>query len=207
MGAPDDTVDLLQGWYRGDKTALDKLVADNVEWMRAFVRQRLTPKMRQRFDSLDFVQDGAVQLLKNAPRYAPENRAQFRAFVAEVLLNVVRGHHDALTAQKRNAAREQALPSQGLSRLDLGGRAPTMPDAAAERAEVRSWVQLALEMLEPEERELLRLRQYEELPFEEIAAHLGLESADATRMRFNRLMPKLALLVKQLQDSVRIESA
>lgn len=207
MDAADETVELLQGWYRGDRAALEKLLADNLEWMRAFVRQRLTPQMRQKYDSLDFVQDGALQLLKNAPRYAPENRAQFRAFVAEVLLNVVRGHHDALTAQKRNAAREQALPSTGLSRMDLGGRAPTLPDAAAERAEVRSWLQLALELLEPVDRELVKLRQYDELPFEEVAARLGLDSADAARMRFNRVMPKLAVLVKQLQDSVRIAGA
>jgi RNA polymerase sigma factor (sigma-70 family) len=203
-GVSDDTIELLQGWYAGDRKALEKLVADNLEWMRAYVRQRMTPQMRQRFDSIDFVQDGALQLVKNAPKYAPANRAQFRAFVAEVLLNVVRGHHDALTAQKRNAAREEALPSQGVSRLEFGDRSPTMPPEAAERAEVRTWVQLALEMLDPTDRELVRLRQHEELEFDVIAARLSLGSADAARMRFNRALPKLAVTVKQLQSAVKI---
>lgn len=207
MGEHDDTIELLRGWYAGDKRALEKLVADNLDWMQAYVRRRMTPRMRQRFDSIDFVQDGALQLVKNAPRFAPANRAQFRAFVAEVLLNVVRGHYDVLTAEKRNAAREEALPSQGLSRLDFGEGSPTRPDAAAERAEARSWVQLALELLDPTDRELLRLRQFEELEFDAIATHLSLDSADAARMRFNRALPKLAVLVKQLQSSVKLRSA
>src|SRR5687767_11015957 len=96
--AGDNTVELLQRWYGGDPRALDQLLADNLEWMRRNLRRRVPRELRARFETLDLVQDGALQLLKNGPRFAPENQAQFRALLAKVLLYVVRDRLDQIHA-------------------------------------------------------------------------------------------------------------
>ena len=203
--SPDNTVDLLQRWYEGDKVALDRLLAENLEWMRAYLRKHAPVELRSRFDSVDLVQDGALQLLKNGPRFAPENRAQFRALLAKVLLNVVCDRLDQIHAAKRNAQGEQPLPSQGVSRVVDRDRAPTQPDEAASREEKRAWVRLALDLVKPEERDVIKLRELEELSFEEIAQRLGLASEDAARMRFNRAISSLALCIQKVRSAVRMD--
>ncbi|MBL8755170.1 MAG: hypothetical protein JNK15_17835, partial [Planctomycetes bacterium] len=60
------------------------------------------------------------------------------------------------------------------------------------------WVRLALELLEPEDREIVRLRDYDQLSFGAIAAQLGL-TEDAARMRHKRAMPKLARTLESLR--------
>jgi len=203
--ASDDTVDLLQRWYDGDKQALDRLLAENLEWMRRYLHRKAPPELRARFESLDLVQDGALQLLKHGPRFAPENRAQFRGLLAKVLLFVVRDRLDQLHAAKRNAAGERPLPTEGISRIDNRDRAPTTPDAAASREEKRAWVHLGLELVRPEEREVIQLRQFEELPFDEIARRLGLLSEDAARMRFNRALASLTMSIQKVRSAVHVD--
>ena len=65
----------------------------------------------------------------------------------------------------------------------------------------------ALDRLEPEERDLIRLRQSEGLAFEEIAARLAIASPDAARMRFNRAVKRLSELLLATRDPVIDETA
>jgi len=202
--AADNTVELLQRWYGGDPRALEPLLADNLEWMRRDLRRRVPRELRAQFETLDLVHDGVVQLLKNGPRFAPESRNQFRAWLSKVLLYAVRDRLDQMHAAKRNAA-AQRLPSEGISRVEARERTPTTPELAVHRKEKRAWVRLAMELLQPDERELIDLRQYQELPFDEIARRLGLASEDAARMRFNRALASLTLCMQRARSAVRID--
>ncbi|MBK7874802.1 MAG: sigma-70 family RNA polymerase sigma factor [Planctomycetes bacterium] len=189
----------MQRWYAGDAGALERLVADNLDWMREHVRRHMPAELRPKCDSTDFVHDGVVKLLRFGPRYAPASRAQFRAFVAEVLVNVVRSQRGAWSAARRDLAREQALPDHP-DDAPADARVSGQPDRAAERAELRSWLELALELLPPLDRRLVELRLHDERTFVEIAAELGLDSADAARKRLQRVLPELAVLVKRLES-------
>jgi RNA polymerase sigma-70 factor, ECF subfamily len=206
MTEPKDcTVDQLRRWYGGDKQALDQLLGENLEWMRRYLRRRAPPELRERFDSVDLVQDGVLQLLKHGPQFAPENRAQFRGLLAKVLLYAMRDRLDQIRTAKRSSGREQPLPSVGISRIVARDRTPTTPDSALKRGEQREWVRLALELVQPEERKILELRQFDELSFAEIASQLGLASEDAARMRFNRALASLTLCIQKLRTAVRVE--
>lgn len=100
--------------------------------------------------------------------------------------------------ERRNHAREQAIPSDTLLNLGDSDQMPTRPDKKVEKAEFRNWVQLAIEFLSDEERAVVRLRQFEEKSFDEIGAELGITS-DAARMRFNRALPRLAEKISALR--------
>jgi DNA-directed RNA polymerase specialized sigma24 family protein len=52
--------------------------------------------------------------------------------------------------------------------------------------------------MEPADRQIIVLRQWDELEFSEIAARMG-GSPDGARMRFQRALPKLALRIQRLQ--------
>jgi RNA polymerase sigma factor (sigma-70 family) len=113
---------------------------------------------------------------------------------------LAQAHH--ATAGKRDVRRETPAWGQGESGsvllLDAKSASITQPGAAAERNETRDWVRLALELLEPDDRNVILWREYEEASFAEVAARLGV-AEDAARMRFARALPKLAKKLKVLR--------
>lgn len=197
----DETVELLNRWYGGDRQALDLLLRENLDWMRGYVRRELTPDLRTRFDSMDMVQDGVLRLLRYGPRFAPRGREQFRALLSKILVTAFRDAIDRHQAECRDHRRDAPIPSHE-SRLDALARTISGPDAIAERGELADWIHIAMELLEPNDREVLRLKRFEELSFEQIAQQMRLPSADAARMRFHRALPKLAETVKRLQRAI-----
>jgi RNA polymerase sigma-70 factor (ECF subfamily) len=99
----------------------------------------------------ELVQDVFLAILQNRVRYEP--RAPFRAYLFGIAWN-------ALLAEKRTSARAQENPIATDVADSRGG-----PDASL-------WVRRALASLPNEQRELVMLREYEGLTYEEIAALL-----------------------------------
>ncbi|HEX5052392.1 MAG TPA: sigma-70 family RNA polymerase sigma factor [Planctomycetota bacterium] len=198
MEEAHDTRLLLQRWHAGDRAAIDVLVARDLPWIRAYVHARLGPLLRARGETMDYVQSAIIGVLQYAPRFVTDDRRRFRALVARILENHLRDAHDHHAAACRAPAREQPLPSDSVLDLDLPQRSTAQPGSVAERNEQEAWVRLALELLEPEDRQVLLLRQWQELEFAAIGARMGL-SEDASRMRFQRALPKLAHKLEQLR--------
>ena len=89
------------------------------------------------------------------------------------------------------------LPRDSVLHLDAAGRTVTRPSQHAERAENEQWIRLALELLSPDDRRVIVLRQWEELSFGDIGVQLGIGESGA-RMRYFRALPKLASAVEEL---------
>ena len=107
-------------------------------------------------------------------------------------------------------SKERPLPSDTVVNLDNPRASVTRPSQNATRHEGEAYVRLALELLHPEDRKVILLRQWEEKSFPEIGEELGVTEASA-RMRFNRALPKLGHKVAELRaaqggDSTATES-
>ena len=202
MRPGDDTADLLERWYDGDRAALGKLLRDDAEWMLRQIRQKLTPRLRAKLDSADVIQDCVVKLLQHGPRFVPANRAQFRSLVGQVLLNLVRDQARHHNAERRDLGREERMAS-AVSGIQDARRSITGPSTAAHRNEVRDWLHLGLELLGTDDRRIITMRHFEERSFDEIAREMGLSSPDVARMRFNRALPRLAKNLEQLENVAR----
>jgi RNA polymerase sigma-70 factor (ECF subfamily) len=199
MAERTDTVELLRLWHGGDEKALDSLLQRELPWVRDQVHRRLGPLLRRRGETQDFVQDAMVEVLRYGPRFVLSDSGQLRALIARIVENVLRDEHERQTAKKRDVGREQPLPSDSVIDLDAGARAATTPSQAAAGNEWQSLIRLALEFLAPQDREILLLRQWQELPFETIAMRLSI-SPKAAHMRFTRALPRLVATVKRLKD-------
>jgi RNA polymerase sigma-70 factor (ECF subfamily) len=197
---PEDgrTVVLLQRWHRGDRLALDEILTRDLPWIRERVRARLGGALRGRGDTVDFTQEALVELLQYGPRFEIANRQHFRSLLATIIENVLRGKHAWFHAQRRQMAREVPLASDTVIRLDPPANA-TSPSLAAARDEETALLRLAFELMSPEDREVLLLRQSEQLSFAEIGECLGV-TEDAARMRFNRTLPVLAKKMRLLRS-------
>ncbi|HTF90189.1 MAG TPA: RNA polymerase sigma factor [Planctomycetota bacterium] len=193
-----ETTMLLRRWNGGDEDALQELLHLHLPWIQAHVKKRLGGLVRAKEETVDVVQDSLVEFLRYGPRFQVSNEAHLRFLLGRIAENVLRDRHDFFTRRRRQVARERPLPEETVLELDAGSRDSIQPDRALEKKQWQAWVRLALELMDPEEREVIVLRQWDELEFAEIASRIG-GSADAVRMRFQRALPKLAQKIQQLQ--------
>jgi RNA polymerase sigma-70 factor, ECF subfamily len=191
-----ETMRLLSLWHAGDVAARDQLIERELPWIRQHVRQRLGPMLRARAETQDYVQEALLRVLDYGPRFVTNDRSRFRAMIVRVIENHLRDLVDWHAAGKRAVARERPLPSDSVIDLD-SGKAITRPSEHAASNEQRAWLHLAMELLDPDDRRIILLRQWQELEFGEIAEMLGI-AEDAARMRFRRALPRLGSKMEQL---------
>ena len=196
----DETRELLVRWHGGDAEAMAELVEQERPFVERQVKSRLGNLLRRSVDTQDIVQETMLHALRNAPRFLVSDRNQFRGLLARMVENRLRSSAAHQQRQKRDQRRELPIAPAGdgeLLDLDQPGSA-TDPGDAASRDDVRSWVRLALELLDADDREVLVLRDYQALSFEQIAAETG-ETPDTVRMRHHRALPKLARALARLR--------
>ena len=154
--------------------------------------------MRAKEETQDVVQEALVEFLRYGPKFKVSNEAHLRFLLARIAENVLRDRHDFYTRRRRQVAREQPIPEDTVLELDGGTRDSLQPDVAMDKRQWQAWVRLALELLDPEEREVIVLRQWDDLEFAAIAERIG-TTPDAARMRFQRALPNLARRIQELQ--------
>src|SRR5688572_1395305 len=176
---------LLDRLHAGDAAALPALIERHLAFVRACVQQRLGDELRGHAETQDIVQDALVDVLRDGPRFRLADEEAFRRLLAHVVENTIRDRYRYLNRERRAAHRERALAGDSVLDLDLGVRTVTRPSQHAAASEEHEWVRLAIEFLEPHDREVLWLREWEGLTFVEIGQRLGI-GEEAARKRFDR---------------------
>jgi RNA polymerase sigma-70 factor (ECF subfamily) len=179
--------------------ALDSIVNRHLAWLTERVEQELGPKLRAKTDVADVVQQALLEFVKYAPRLVVRSDAELRALLLRIVRNVLADQDDFFAARCRAIARERPLASDSVVALDPPRDLVSSPSHAVQRDEETAWVRLALSLLEPEERKLLVMREWEQVPFAEIGATLGIGEA-AARMRHHRAVLRLSSVVVRLKS-------
>ena len=190
MSRDDQTGLLLRQFHTGDQSALSELVERDLPWVQQRVRNRLGSRLRVKAESGDIVQEAMLEALRYAPRFVVESQQKFRALMARIVENVLRDQHDFFTARRRAMSQEQQVNTDHALELIPGG-ATAAPSEVASKNEEQQWVRLALEFLDPEDRAIITMRQWDGLSYAEIGTRLNI-AGNAARMRFNRALPRLA---------------
>jgi len=198
MAEPDSITRNVLLLHAGDDAALQQLIADHLPWIEARVRKRLSPAVRQEGDTHDFVHEALIEVLRDGPRFAVENPAAFRGLLARIVENTLIDRQRYMHREQRDRRRQCALPTDSVLLLDGQAKSVTAPSAHAERGEQQAWLRLALELLDPDDREAIRLRDWEELSFAVAGERLGI-SEEAARKRYHRALPRLAQKLELLR--------
>ena len=161
--------ELMLAFQGGSGEAFAELFQRYRQRIYGFFRRRLEHPSRAE----ELAQETFVAVLKAVERYEP--RALFRTYLYGIALNL-------LLAERRKSGREIAVedPPEPVSVPD--------PEAVV-------WVRDALERLESTEREILLLREYEQLSYEEIASLLRLQLNTVRSRLFRARMALRDLLV------------
>ncbi|MCR9247471.1 MAG: RNA polymerase sigma factor [bacterium] len=185
--------------HSGDYEAMQALLAEHLPWIEQHVRRKLSKLLRRDGETQDFVQEAVLEVLREGPKFALENRDGFRSLLARIVENNLRDRYRHLFRECRDIRRQRAIPSDSVLVLDDAVRRVTEPPANAERGEREAWMNLAVEMLAPGDREVVRLRVWEGQQFAEIGRTLGL-GEDAARKRYGRALPRLARKLEMLRE-------
>ena len=161
----------------GSREAFETLFERHRDAVWRFFRRRIPEVERAE----DLAQDVFVALLGNAARYEP--RSSFRSYLFGIAFNV-------LLAERRKANRRSTDPLD-----DLPGTAVD-PDAAL-------WVWRALAALDADAREMVMLREYEQLTYREIADLLRMP-LNTVRSRLFRARMDLKAALLQPRDVPRL---
>jgi RNA polymerase sigma-70 factor (ECF subfamily) len=187
-----ETCDLLQKAGAGDRKAVDRLLARHRPDLRRFIELRLDAAIRARVDPSDVVQETQLEAFRRLPDFLERRPMPFRLWLRktayERLLKVQRHHRQAA---QRSVEREVAWPehSSVLLAQRLLGSGPSPSQRLAQREIVRR-VRQALAKLSQVDREILLMRQVEELSYQEVAWLLEIEPA-AARQRYGRALLRL----------------
>ncbi len=140
---------LMLEFQQGARDTFEELFRRYREPIYRFFRRRLTGVARAE----ELAQETFLAVLRGRARYEP--RALFRTYLYGIALNL-------LAAERRKAGREVA--EAFLKEAEVAER------AVAGDPDTGLWVRRAVAQLDAEQREVLLLREYEQLSYAEIAA-------------------------------------
>ena len=143
---------LMLAFSKGSAESFDELFLRYKQPIYGFFRRRTSDPHHAE----ELSQETFLVLLRAASRYQP--RALFRTYLYAIAFKILRAHRRKTTF-----------------RATFFGRPSTIPDPARQDAtESGLWVRRAVEKLEPMDREVLLLREFEQLSYAEIADLLQL---------------------------------
>lgn len=191
------TVRLLDRIAEGDGQALEELLVRYQPDLMSFVECHLDPRLRARFGESDVVQEAQMEVVRRMDDFLRRRPMPFHLWARKTayqrLLNLKRDH-------RRRARRsiDRELPQADRSALQLVRSIlcpKPSPSALLHAQEAAEQIGRAVAQLGEGDRDLLLMRQVEELPYEEIAALLDIEPG-AARKRYGRALLRLQAILK-----------
>ena len=193
----DSNLALLQSAAREDANAVNELLQRHTEWLWGYVRKHMGSGVRRFETSADLVQDTLRKLLEQGPHFLPRDDGEFRRLVAKIVLNRIIDLHR--WGRHPGRAVNQAEEEHTVTQIGPLERSDQSPSRVLERNEEEARARLALELCDPDDAYILKLRFWDELSFEEIASRLEIQ-ANAARMRANRARLKLGAMIRRLES-------
>ena len=175
----------------GDKEAANRLWERYYEKLIPAVRIRLGQKLRGKMETMDVVQSVFCEAVRSADQREFESEGHFRAWLNQLVENRIRKEARYFGRQKRdmqkeevflNTKREERRPDRTLS---------PRPVSIVEHFDELARMELALEHVPSDVREILVMRYFEELTYAEIGERIE-KSEEATRKIVNRAVQMLA---------------
>lgn len=191
----EDTLSLLAAFRQGEAT-LDLLFARHRSVLREQIRLRMDVRLQKRVELSDIVQETEIEAYRRIHDFLTRRPMPFHLWLRktayERMLMLRRRH---VAAAVRSVNRELPLPdasSVALAENFIASAAS--PSEALNAQELAARVRQAVAMLSESDREIIIMRTYEGLSYDEIACILEIEAATA-RKRHGRALIRLHRLL------------
>jgi len=183
----------------GQQAALDELLKAHRNYLRVLAASCLHREMQGKADPSDVVQETLLKVHENFHHFRGTTELEWMAWLRKILVNHLTDFQKGLRRERRNVNREQSLGSlvdrSSAMLRNLGPAPGPSPSQEAQRREAAALVADAIAELEPEDRDLVILRNLHELDWNAVGERTG-RSPDAARMRWARAMQRVGGLLK-----------
>lgn len=180
---------------------IDEMFAEHRERLLRMIELRLQPELRSRVDANDVLQEAFIEAYRqlrtgiSAPKVS--SLVWLRLIVNQQLVTFYRRY---CQTQKRNVGREISISAPRMqadptsTSIFLVGKL-TSPSLAARRAELTLKLRECLEKLDPDDREILSLRHFEQLSNRETAEELNV-APNVASVRYLRALKKFRVVLQ-----------
>jgi RNA polymerase sigma-70 factor (ECF subfamily) len=189
---------LLEQVRAGDRQAFEQLLTQHRPYLRQLVELRLDPQLRSRIDPSDVVQEAQIEAVRRLDAYLEHAPLPFRLWLRQLAYDrLLMMHRRHVKAARRAVGQEVALPER--SSLLLAQQflaAGSTPSQKLAQQELARRVREAVTQLPDADREVLLMRTFEGLSFEEVAYLLEIDPA-AARKRHGRALLRLHQILSE----------
>ena len=183
----------------GDDTAFAELFGHFRAHLKQFIELRLDQRVRRRVDPSDVLQETQMEVHRRLPDFLKREPMPLKVWLRRTAHEqLIRAHEKHLKADRRSVRREAQLANR--SSVMLAKRFAATDPPPGQRMLDEERVQIVAQAIDglPElDREILIMRNVEDLNFNEIAVSLDIEPA-AARKRFGRALLRLQKQLRAL---------
>jgi RNA polymerase sigma-70 factor (ECF subfamily) len=184
----------------GEGDALSTLLSTYQNYLRVLAATCLDREVRGKADPSDIVQEALLKAHEHFHEFRGTTEQEWLAWVRRILVNTLAELHRKYSLPGRRVRRERPIESlMERSSLALRNLLPApgpSPSQEAQRRELGVVLADALSALDPADREVVILRNLQELEWAEIAARME-RSPGAVRMLWSRALQRIAPLLKE----------
>jgi RNA polymerase sigma-70 factor (ECF subfamily) len=201
-----ETQRLLERVRAGEAEAFSQLFARYRGYLRQIISMQMDPILHARIDASDVVQETQCEAARRMPDFLDREPMPFRVWLRKMaherLLSIRRRH---VGTQRRAAQREVALPDQ--TSLQIAGQflgSGSTPSQQLGRRELARRVRRAVAELPRADREILLMRYFEGLSYEDVGYVLDIDPTTAMKrqgravLRLHKVLREAGLTESQL---------
>lgn len=187
--SPNDEFELIKRSQTGDTAAFNEIVTRYRQRAFAMIYQMV----RNEEDAWDLTQDGFFKAWKNLGNF--RGQSQFFTWLYRILMNVTIDW----TRRRQAKGETEFDDAVALSEIEPASsttpRGEMAPAARLNDKEIRARIDAAIQRLSPEHREVIVLREIEDLDYQDIADRIGIP--------LGSVMSRLFYARKKLQSMLR----
>ena len=193
---PGDISGLLISAKQGCLYSTNQLLHQYRGYLCSLSHNHLDRRLRRKHDNSDVAQRTLVRASEMLSTFRGANRHEFRAWLRRILINEVHYIRRWFGRHRRNSTREQALETVDSLSSGLAETRDLTPQAAVSREEDIMLVRKSLATLPPLDQTVIRLRNWEQLPYSAIAQRLN-KSEAAVKKIWQRAVQKLSKIIRR----------
>ena len=194
-----ETRALLERLGNGEAEAGDQLLCQHRDELWRLIELRLDRRLRRRVDPSDVVQEALFEALRRLPEYLRRCPMPFWLWLRKIAHErLIMAHRRHAVAGCRSIGRNIALPTRSSAVLgqQLLARGSS-PSEGLRRQELADRVRRVVAELSEADREMVLMRNFEQLTNQQAAAVLGIDPATASQ-RYGRALIRLRAILAGL---------
>lgn len=188
-----ETINLVEAAQKGDRQAEEDLFRRYLPRVRQIVSLRLGYRLRDFAAFEDHVQEALLKAFQNLDQFEHRTEGTFRNWISRCVANSMNDTFRRQNAQRRGGGKVRvasAYESEDMTQTLFRGNDPT-PSAILRGKELLEKIEASLLELKEHHREVIILRRFCEMSYDEVARSMGFGDETTVRKVFSRAMKKL----------------